>query len=156
MSWPDQDLADAFLALLAAAPGGSPSLKVFDGAVNADSLVGTNTDGNLNPPYALVHLMTEAPDASQAPDASSLAFDSRANDLWAYVHCVGAEPQAARASRAVAGRVRAALLDQTLTVAGRSCFPIRWDHGLPAERNEVTGVVEFDLVEVYRCRSVPA
>jgi hypothetical protein len=155
MSWPDQDAADAFLALVAAAPGGPPSLKIFDGAVNADSLVGTNADGNLDPPYVLVYLSTEAPSAEQAPDASSLIFDSRAIDLWAYLHCIGGAPQAARAARAVAGRVRAAVLDQVLTVPNRQCFPIRWREGQPPVRNELTGLVVFDQVDVYSFRSVP-
>jgi hypothetical protein len=155
VTWPDQDLADAFLALLATAPGGPPFLKVFDGAVDADSLVGSNTDGNFDPPYVLVYLSTEAPSADQAPDTSSLVFDSRTTDLWAYLHCVGAEPQAARAARAVAGRVRAVLLDQALTVASRSCFPIRWREGQPPTRSEETGRVVFDKVEVYSVRSVP-
>lgn len=155
MSWPSQDLADAFLALLATAPGGPPNLKIFDGAVNADSLIGTNADGNLDPPYALVYLSTERPDASTAPDMSSLLFDSRARDLYAYVHSVGAGPQAARAARAVAGRVEAALVDQVLTVSGWSCFPIRWHDGQPAQRDESTGRVVFDKVDVFWVRAIP-
>lgn len=145
MTWPVQDLADAFLALLRSAPG-SPSLQVFDGAVPA----GATT------PYALVYLSREKPSASSAPDSSDLTFASRAIDTYAYVHCVGADPQAARAARAVAGRVEDAVLDKTLTVPGWQCSPIRWDSGNPPERNEETGTAIFDQVDVYRWRSVPA
>lgn len=145
MTWPVQDLADAFLAQLAAAPGGPPSLAVYDGFV-PDSPAAA---------YALVHFYIETPDGLQAPDAVPLTFDSDVIDALAYVHCVGAEPQAARAARAVAGRVRAAVLNQALTVTGRQCFPIRWRQGQPPVRNEETGRVVFDQVDVYGFRAVP-
>lgn len=144
MTWPIQDLADAFLALARSAAG-SPSLQVLDGAVPIGTVA----------PYALVYFYIETPDGLVAPDAVPLTFDSDVIDAFAYIHCIGADPQAARAARAVAGRVRAAILNQTLTVAGRSCFPIRWDSGQPPQRNELTGVVEFDQVDVYKFRSVP-
>lgn len=144
-TWPIQDEADAFLTLLASAAG-SPALVVCDGSVPAGTAA----------PYALVYFYIETPDGLQAPDAVSLTFDSDVIDAWAYVHCVGAEPQAARAARSVSGRVRAAVLNQTLTVANRSCFPIRWRQGQPPQRNEDTGLVVFDQVDVYNWRSVPA
>jgi len=144
VTWPIQDECDAFLALLGTAAG-SPALQVLDGAVPA----GTTT------PYALVYFYIETPNGQIAPDAVPLTFDSDVIDAFAFIHCVGADPQGARAARAVAGRVRAAILNQTLTVAGRSCFPIRWDSGQPPQRNELTGVVEFDQVDVYKFRSVP-
>jgi len=145
VTWPIQDLADALLAQLATAPGGPPSLTVYDGAVPDNPAVA----------YALVYFYIETPDGLVAPDAVPLTFDSDVIDAFAYIHCVGADPQGARAARAVAGRVRAAILNQTLTVAGRSCFPIRWDSGQPPQRNELTGVVEFDQVDVYKFRSIP-
>jgi hypothetical protein len=128
VTWPVQDLADAFLALLATAPGGPQALAVYDGAV---------------------------PDGPAPAYAVPVTLASTVIDALAYVHCVGAEPQAARAARAVAGRVRAAVLDQVLTVPNRQCFPIRWDSGQPPVRNELTGLVVFDQVDVYRVRSVP-
>jgi hypothetical protein len=145
VTWPIQDLADAFLALLATAPGGPPALTVYDGAVPAGP----------EPAYALVYFYIETPDGLAAADAVPLTFDSDVIDSWAYVHSVGANPQAARAARSVAGRVRAAVLNQTLSVAGRSCFPIRWHDGQPPQRNEDTGVVVFDQVDIYTFRSVP-
>lgn len=145
MAHPIQDLADAFLALLAAAPG-SPSLVVLDGEVDDEV-----------PPYALVYFYIETPNGLVAPDAVSLAGASTAIDARAYVHCVGGDPQASRAARAVSGRVRAAVLDQVLTVPGRSCFPIEWLEGQPPRRNEeMPGSTAFDQVDVYGWRSVPA
>jgi hypothetical protein len=140
-----QDLADAFLALVESAIG-SPSLVVLDGKVPSGT----------EPPYALVYFYIETPDGLAAPDAVSLTFDSDVIDAWAYVHCVGADPQAARSARAVSGRVRTAVLNRRLVVAGRSCFPIRHDSGQPPRRDEDAGPAVMDLVDVYRFRSVPA
>jgi hypothetical protein len=144
VSWPIQDLADAFFTLARSAPG-SPSLQVLDGHV----------DDGVSAPYALVYFYIETPDGLAAPDAVPLTFDSDVIDAWAYVHNVGGEPQAERAARAVAGRFRSAVLNKTLTVSGRSCFPIRWREGQPPQRNEETGTTVADLVDVYSFRSVP-
>lgn len=144
MTWPVQDLADAFFTLARSSPG-SPALTVLDGFV---------PDGTAAP-YALVYFYIETPGGLTAPDAVPLTFDSDVIDAWAYVHCVGTEPEAARASRYVSGRFRSAVLNQTLTVAGRSCFPIRWDSGQSPQRNEQTGLVIVDQVDVYSFRSVP-
>jgi len=154
MSWPIQDHADAFLALVSDAPGGPPGLKVFDGAVTEDALVSGVFDAE--PPYALVYFYIETPDGLVAPDAVSLTMLSGPIDSRAVVHSVGGAPQASRAARAVAGRVRAGLQDVTLTISGRSCFPIRWIEGQPPQRNEeIPGTTVFDQVDVYGWRSVP-
>ena len=139
MSWPIQALFDAFTTLLAAAPG-TPPLAVHD----------TNIPSGAVPPYAKLDFYIETPDGLTAPDAVSLTFDSDVVDARAYIHCVGADPQAARAARAVAGRVRAAVLNRTLTVAGRVCSPIRWVDG------EIPGLTVYDLVDVYGWRAHPA
>lgn len=139
MTWPVQDHCDAFLALARAATG-SPSLVVLDGMVAS----------GMTPPYALVYFAIETPDGLTVPDWLSLTLASTAINARAIVHSVGAEPEAPRAARAVAGRVRAAVLDQTLTVAGWSCNPIRWLEGMPPQRNEdVPGSAVFDQVDVY-------
>jgi hypothetical protein len=146
MSWPIQDLADAFLALLRSAPG-SPSLTVYDGQVDDDA----------PPAFVVVYLYIETPDGLAAPDAVPLTLDSDVIDVRAYVHCVGGAPEASRAARAVAGRVRSAVLNKVLTVPGRTCFPIRWREGSPPQRNEeIPGRVVFDQTDVYGWRSVPA
>jgi hypothetical protein len=140
-----QDLADAFLTLVGSAAG-SPALAVYDSKVPPDP----------EPAYALVYFYIETPDGLVAPDAVPLTGDSDVIDAWAYVHCVGADPQAARAARAVSGRVRTAVLNKTLVVAGRECAPIRHDSGQPPRRDEDLGPAVMDLVDVYRFRSVPA
>ena len=146
MSWPIQDHFDAFVALLSAAPGGPPVLAVYDGLV---------PDG-VSAPYALVYFSIMTPDGLAAPDAVSLHADSDVIDARAIVHSVGGDPQAQRAARAVAGRVRAAVLNVRLTIAGRSCAPIRWVDGQPPQRNEeIPGAAVFDQVDVYGWRSLP-
>lgn len=142
MSWPIQDHADAFLAAARAASG-SPSLVVFDGKVDNGAVA----------PYALVYFSIETPDGLAAPDKISLTYASTAINARAYVHCVGGS---ASNARAVAGRVRAAVLDLTLTIAGRSCFPVRWLEGQPPQRNEeIPSSPVFDQVDVYGWTSVP-
>jgi hypothetical protein len=139
MTWPIQDHCDAFLTLVRAASG-SPSLAVYDGRV---------PDG-AEPAYALVYFQIETPDGLTVPEWLSLTLTSTVINARAIVHCVGADPEGARAARAVAGRVRAAVLDQTLTVAGYSCNPVRWIEGQPPQRNEeVPGTAVFDVVDVY-------
>jgi len=146
VSWPIQDHVDAFLALARAAAG-SPALTVYDGEVPDDPA----------PAFALVYFFIETPNGLAAPDAVPLTFDSDVIDARSYVHCVGGEPEAARAARAVAGRVRAAVLNKTLIIAGRACFPVRWMEGQPPRRNEeIPGRTVFDQVDVYGWRSVPA
>lgn len=103
-------------------------------------------------PYVVLHTVVAHPPADQSPDSSNLDFAS--NGVWArcYLHSVGGNAQAARE---VANRVSVALLDVTPTVAGRSCGPIRWEDGQPPQRDETTGVLVMDLVDVYRFLSVP-
>jgi hypothetical protein len=143
-----QDHADAFLALLRAAPPASPapSLVVYDGEVPPGPEVA----------YALIYFWFETPDGLVAPDAVSLVLDSDVIDAWANVHSVGADPQAARAARAVATRVRAGVLNKTLTIPGRSCNPIRQRTSQPPHRDEDTGPTVMDQVDEYSWRSFPA
>lgn len=137
---------DAFKALLESAPG-SPSLTVYDSEV----------DDGAPAAFAVIHFYIETPDGLAAPDAVPLTLLSDVIDSRAYVHCVGGDPEPARAARAVAGRVRSAVLNQSLTIANRSCFPIRWLEGQPPQRNEeIPGRTVMDLVDVYGWRSVPA
>lgn len=138
MAHVEQLHADAILDLLADAPPVSPALVVHDGKV---------PDG-AEPPYVLVYL------ATTTPTGTSLASDQDRAVTRAYCHCVGAD---AKAARAVAGRVHAALLNAKPTIAGRVCWPIRDDDsGGPPDRDETTGVLVMDAVSVYRLESVPA
>lgn len=139
MGWPIQDHCDAFLTLARAAAG-SPPLLVLDGIV---------PDGTVAP-YALVYFAIETPDGLTVPDWLSLTLASTAINARAIVHSIGADPQAPKSARAVAGRLRAAVLDQTLTVSGWSCGPVRWIEGQPPQRNEdVPGSPVFDQVDLY-------
>jgi hypothetical protein len=133
--------ANAVLALLDA-DNAPPALVVYDGVV---------PDGG-TAPYVLVYMYLMTPDGLAAPDAVPLTFDSDVVDWWIYCHCVGGN---AAAARSVSDRVRVALLNVTPTIAGRSCFPIRWREGQPPQRSEETLQTVFDQVDVYGLRSVP-
>jgi hypothetical protein len=134
-----EDHAAAFLAAIDDA-----GLTVFDGQV----------DDNAPDQYVLVYALFETPDGILAPDAISLDLSSTALDALMYVHNVGVTPASARAT---AARVRSAVLDRTLVVAGRTCFPVRWREGQPPRRNEeIPGAPVHDQVDVYGWRSVPA
>lgn len=134
-----EDHAAAFLAVLTGAGLTTYDSKVDDGAPGM---------------YVLVYPCFQTPDGLAAPDALSLTLASVALDAWMYVHSVGST---AASARAVSSRVRTAVLDQVLTVAGRTCFPVRWREGQPVRRDEeIPGEPVHDLVEVYGWRSVPA
>jgi hypothetical protein len=139
MTWPIQDHATAFLALLAT----DAQLTTYDGAVPATPAT----------QYALVYFYVETPDGLVAPDKVPLTFDSDVINARAYVHCVGSD---AIAARAISGRVRARVLNVTLTIANRACFPIRWAEGSPPRRDESTGPLVMDQVDVYGWTSNPA
>lgn len=131
--------ANAVLALLDA-DDAPPALVVLDGAV----------PDNVSPPYVLVYFGDSSPEGA---DGHSLTGTSDRFVMRIVAHCVGGNQIAARA---VAQRVRAALLDVTPTVAGRQCFPIRHEDGQPTQRDESTGVLVMDKVDVYRLESLPA
>jgi hypothetical protein len=140
--------ARAVLDLLAAAPG-SPALVVHDGAVPKDPATGKSKP----PPYVAVYFTIETPSGEMPADSASIEMDSDRVVLRAYFHNVGGN---AAAARIVAGRSRGAVLGVTPTIAGRECWPIRQDEGRPAERDESTGVLVMDQVDVYRLESIPA
>lgn len=136
--------ADAILALLRAAPG--PALTVYDGAVPLDPVTGKSPP----PPYVVVYFADSDPELT---DSRSLEEMPGRYVVWVYCHSVGGNGAAARE---VADRVRAQLLAVTPSVAGRSCFPIRREDGQPPQRDESTGTVVMDKVDVYRLVSEPA
>lgn len=130
--------AAAVLALLDA-DNASPALVVLDGKVPT----------GVAPPYVLVYVADNDPEQAES---QSLTGRSERYVVRAYCHSVGSNGQAARM---VADRVRAALLDVVPTVAGRSCFPIRREDGQPPQRDESTGTLVMDRVDVYRLESLP-
>lgn len=133
-----EDHVTAFLALLTGA-----GLTAYDGQVDDDPAA----------TYVLVYSYFETPDGLAAPDAVSLMAASVVLDPRMYVHCVGSTSASARA---IAARVRAAVLDVAPSIAGRTCFPIRWREGQPVRRDEeIPGTPVFDQAEVYGWRSLP-
>jgi hypothetical protein len=136
-----QDHAAAVLALLAADTG-LPSLVYFDGFVPPAT----------SPPYVVVYFAFDQPEPAQDSQSSSLVMTSARVDCSVYCHSVGANGIAARA---VAARVSAALLDITPAVTGRACFPLRHVDTQPMARDESTGVLVMDQVDVYRLSTVP-
>lgn len=131
--------ADAMLALLDA-DNGPPPLVVLDGAVPTGQ----------RPPYVLIYFTDADPEQS---GSRRLTGESRRHVTRAYSHSVGGD---AVAARGVAQRVRAAWLDVVPVIAGRTCFPIRREEGQPAERDETTGTLVMDQVDVYRLESFPS
>lgn len=130
----DQALYNAGLALLTA----DTSLTVYDGVVAAGAV----------PPYVVVYGTVARPsdDPNNSGDGKTRVWTPR----W-ICHCVGGN---AMAARAVAQRVRSALLDVRPTVAGFTAGavgPIRMDSDpSPPSKDETTGVVVMDQVETYR------
>ena len=130
----DQAIANAGLALLTA----DTSLVVCDGVVPAGT----------QPPYALVYTTVNRP--SEDPDNAADGLSRVWSAAW-IVHSVGGN---AAAARAVAQRVRTALLDIRPVISGLSCNKIRMDpDSPPPQRDETTGVVVMDLVQTYRLRA---
>ncbi|MGW5556854.1 hypothetical protein ACWER9_06480 [Micromonospora sp. NPDC003944] len=131
--------AEAMLELARSAPGTTP-LVVLDGAVPKGTL----------PPYALVYFVDHDPE-----DAESRSVEDAPGRfvLTGYWHLVGGN---AAATRALADRLRAVLLGVTPTITGRVCFPIRREESRPPERDESTGQLVMDRVDLYRLSSEPA
>ena len=129
--------AAAVLSLLTAAI--TTPRKVFDGKVD------DGTDPRATP-YILVYF-----------DSADPEFDFRAAP-WSFelsitVHAVGGNAQAARQ---MADLARGALIGVIPAVSGRTCYPItRAESGTPPQRDESTGVLVMDQIDVYSLVSVP-
>ena len=136
--------ADAILALLRAAPG--PAMTVYDGAVPTNPTTGKSYP----PPYVVVYFTDDDPEDA---DSRSIEDVHSRYVVRAYCHSVG---ENGAASRAVADRVRGQLLGVVPTITGRSCFPIRREDGQPPKRDESTGSLVMDRVDIYRLASEPA
>ncbi len=132
----------AVLALLDA-DDVAPALVVRDGYVPTNSA----------PPYVVVYFTIESLQAELDLSSSDMTYASTRVNCYAYCHYVGSN---ATAARAVAARVRAALLDVTPVITGRTCFPIRHVENQPPVRDETTGVLVMDQVDVYRLSSIPS
>lgn len=132
-----QQHATAILDLLEA----DPNLVVYDGKV-------PDKPNPVAAQYVLVYLTTTTAKVSSQKGMQDWSTTR------AYCHCVGAD---ATAARAISGRVANLLLNVTPTITGRVCWPIRDDDsGSPPDRDETTGVLVMDQVDVYRLESVPS
>jgi hypothetical protein len=134
----DQALANAGLNLLRADVG-PPALVVHDGKVPNGS----------TPPYVLVYTTVDRPseDEDNPGNGQSRVWLAR----W-ICHCVGAGEDGV-AARAVAQRVRTALLDVRPVISGLSCGLIRSEPATPPQRDESTGDLVMDLVATYRLKA---
>lgn len=96
-------------------------------------------------PFARAYATVEHPPGI-AGLANTIDGASRTAVVRWWVHCVAdTEPGAI----AVGMRVRAALLDARLQVAGWSCGMVRQEACPPPVRDEVAGVAVYDQVAVY-------
>ena len=134
-----QEHADAMLAL-ARGPGPGSPLTVHDGALPKGAV----------PPYVLVYFTDNDP---EEPDSRPLSGRPQRYVLRGIFHLVG---ENAAATRALGSKLRARLLNVVPAVAGRRCFPIRREDSLPPQRDESTGSLVMDRVDVYRLESEPA
>lgn len=133
----DQALAQVPFTLLAADPL-SPALVVYDGVVPNPTPAG---------PYVLVYTFVSRP--SDDPDNSA---DNRSR-VWVarwFTHSVG---ESASAARAIAQRVRTQLLDVRPVIAGLSCGFIRMEVAQPPVRDEKTGTLLMDQIDIYLLRA---
>lgn len=131
----DETLAQAGLNLLRADAG----LTVYDGRV---------PDG-AGRPYVLVYTRVAWPHDGTGNSLTGASVT--AHVTWT-CHCVG---ETASTARVVQQRVRAALLNQSPVVAGRSCGQIKQDEVLAPSRDESLGVLIADGVSIYSLISTP-
>lgn len=137
----DKAHADAVLALLSAAV--DSHISVFDGKVPEPF-----PDVKANP-WVLVYFSPGWPvdGAANTLDGNAATYVQR---IW--THSTAAT---AAAARAVAGQVRAALLNVRPVVTGRATWPIRWEDGNPPNRDETLGFLVMDQVDVWKLQTAP-
>lgn len=115
------------------------------------------------PPYFYTEKVPDETDPETSPyvrfyfdqDRSNVNFASQPHEFALNItaHCVGGS---ALAAMRVSDWLDTAILAKIPTVAGRKCWPIRWDSGSPPRSDESTGRDVLDQVNVYVLRSVPA
>jgi len=133
----DQALQHVALDLLNA----DTELTVYDGFVPPGAI----SAGVPLAPFVVVYTDITRPSESASGAQYLDGRSSHWTAAW-YCHCVGGNAEAARA---VAQRVRTALLDVAPTVAGVACGLIREVNSTPPTRDETTGVLVMDALRVY-------
>lgn len=117
------------------------ALVVYDGVVP------TSTTGEVGLiPYVVVRF-------SEGPPELNFKRLTHVYALRVICHCVGGSDSAVRT---VVDRVRTALQDVTPVVAGRKCYPIRWEDSAEHSANERTGTPVASMIIGYILRSVPS
>ena len=129
----DELHAQAFLGPLIANPA-LGAAKVFDGKV---------PDPTPFPPYALAYVRVAWPRDGLG---TSLDAVQRTITATATVHCVGLN---AAAARVVQMQVRSSLLNVRPVIAGRNCSPIKQDESMEPDRDESTGKLVMDSINVF-------
>lgn len=145
----DQALVDGGLALLALDVG-PPALVVYPGGAPSPTPPAPPTP----PPYVVVYGVVEWPAGAQGDALDGISGSPTVR--W-ICHCVGggvvgAPPSAAeRAARAVGQRVRTALLNKRLVIAGLNLGLIRQEPGAGVpDVDHSTGAPVADLIVTYR------
>jgi hypothetical protein len=91
-----------------------------------------------------------------AKDAVNLSLDDNRGleaYLLLFVRCFGGTVAEAET---LVDQVRAAMLDQTLSVPGRSLVSVQLDNGQTTTRSDNTEVGLYEAGDFYRVRTVPA
>lgn len=106
----------------------------------------------LTPPWVLVYSAVEWPDAATNEDAG---LDHRSDTCVTTWYCYAAGTTDTSVL-AVTGRVRAALLDVTPTIAGRVCNQIGQVSSEPPRPHEGTGTAVLTALSIYELKTRPA
>lgn len=130
--------AKALLDLLRAVTTPS-ALVVFDGA---------EPDPAPAPPYVVAYVNVETTGQSTVTGQSDRVV------ARIYCHSIGA--RTGEAARVVSDRVRGALLNKAVAVAGRTSGLIRHESSVPPQRDDSTGTPVFEQVDTYRVETWPA
>lgn len=138
----DRDHANAILGLLHTALDPVP-ISVFDGKVPDPT---PDVDAH---PWVLVYF-----DADWPIDGAANSLDGNAVTyvLKAWCHSTAGSGAGVRA---IAGQVRAALLNVRPVITGRSVWPIRRYDGNPTGRDEALGTPVMSKVDVYELKTAP-
>ena len=126
----DELHAQVFLAALAS----NTNLTDFDGKV---------PDPTPDPPWVLTYVTVSWP---RDGIGTALTAQQVTVTATATCHCVGLN---AAAARAVGMQVRSSLLNLKPVIAGRICSPVKQDDSQPPDRDESTGRLVMDQVQVF-------
>lgn len=137
------DHANAVLGLLRAGGG----LTVFPAADGATGSTGRLVPNGTEPPYVAVHIHG-GPRATDSLQATSTEME-----LYFYLHAAGATQLAAQV---IADLALSRVLDVVPTIAGRTCWPIRYEADRPERYDDTATPAVWTYVTLLKLRSVAA